>query len=172
MALEGVRQTFAIESASDLIDKLEWEISLFKEEDRLPCKIWLAWNCAVTAWSIADWVYEEFDQVQREYSNNKNYHNYLCLQSRALYVCRQIATASKHRLKTEKLYDKNLESCVAIKAVSFSFGNCTADADFYVIDNTVKKLAVDVFRDAQTFLDGEIRRYPLSETLPKYLLQD
>jgi hypothetical protein len=55
MAIPGVPQTFAVENASGMIEKLNWEIEGFAHEQDIQQKLWRGFNCAVTAWHITDW---------------------------------------------------------------------------------------------------------------------
>jgi hypothetical protein len=59
MALPGVPQSFAVENAQDMAEKLLWEIEAYRIEPDLQPKLWRAFNCAVTAWHISDWLWKE-----------------------------------------------------------------------------------------------------------------
>jgi hypothetical protein len=52
--LPAAPHTFGIESSRDLVNKLEWEIERLEAETEPPALIYMAFNCAVTAWHVAD----------------------------------------------------------------------------------------------------------------------
>jgi hypothetical protein len=93
MALPGVPQTFAIEDTRDMVNKLYWEIEGFRDEPELEKKLWRAFNCAVTAWHITDWLWRERAQDAQTLAALQATMIERC---RALLPCRHIANASKH----------------------------------------------------------------------------
>src|SRR4029077_9030324 len=52
LRFESDSQTFAVENALDMSNKLMWEIEAYRDEPELTPKLWRAFNCAVTAWHI------------------------------------------------------------------------------------------------------------------------
>jgi hypothetical protein len=92
MALPGVPQTFAIEDARDMADKLYWEIREYDAEIELEKKLWRGFNCAVTAWHITDWLWRECDEEQ----TLAEFQQEMIQKCPALLSCRYIANASKH----------------------------------------------------------------------------
>jgi hypothetical protein len=59
MPLPGRDKTFALENCRDLLNKLEREIdrlSAARDRDDLTTMIDTAFNAAVTAWHLCDWV--------------------------------------------------------------------------------------------------------------------
>ena len=107
MPLPGRQKTFGLENCRDLLRKLEWEVEGLKgtfptDLDDLAFR---AFNAVVTAWHIADWVWEDMDPDQRDALGdewgttlrNKGAFRYaLRQQNREVALCREIATASKH----------------------------------------------------------------------------
>jgi hypothetical protein len=58
-----------------------------------------AFNAAVTAWHLCDWVFNDMTPEQRAKLNFRNLadlQEHVRENCRALYLCRQAATASKH----------------------------------------------------------------------------
>ena len=94
MALPGIPQAFAVEDAKELTQKLWWEIEAYRDEPSLQSKLWRAFNCAVTAWCITDWVWKE----QHKAKGMKEDDWQKLAQSRCLELrlCKYIANASKH----------------------------------------------------------------------------
>lgn len=94
MALPGVPQTFAIEDAADMVDKLAWEIEGLRDEPEIEKKLWRAFNCAVTAWHINDWLWRE---RRRAGQSLREFRDEMIKRCPALWACRFLADASKHR---------------------------------------------------------------------------
>jgi hypothetical protein len=112
MALPGRDQTFAYENCREMLNKLKREIerycavagvvellegeTLLRHVDQLKDS---AFNASVTAWHLADWVFNDLTPEQRQTLNLESLDELQCRarkQCRALYLCRHVATASKH----------------------------------------------------------------------------
>jgi hypothetical protein len=111
MPLLSRHQTFALESCRDLLEKLHRELDRYREVtgrdeedatalldlvDRLKDS---AFNAAVTAWHLGDWVFNDMTPEQREafgFTKVRDLQDYVRGKCRALHLCRYAATASKH----------------------------------------------------------------------------
>ena len=96
MALPGVPQIFAVEGARDLSDKLYEDICCYVAEPDQLRKMWKAFDCAVTAWHISDWLWRERKAAGLFTGNVQDFQNEMQVKHRALRLCKYIATASKH----------------------------------------------------------------------------
>ena len=107
MSLPARKQTFAMENCRDVHRKLEWEIGALKAcpgNGDLDPILYHAFNCAVTAWTLTDWVWSDMTLDQRKKRSGglvgkasfRAFQSECRTQCRALHLCRQIATASKH----------------------------------------------------------------------------
>jgi len=170
MPLLGRHQTFALENCRDLLAKLEREIDRYKtvegRDDDEPAAIYdlvndlkdSAFNTAVTAEQMSDWVYNDMTAEQRQ---KLGFKTLLDLQlhvrekCRALYLCRHAATASKHwevskfpdpEVKVEVWHDDNGWTSHFIDA-----GKATP--------------ALLVFEQAFAFWDDFIRRHGIGKVL-------
>jgi hypothetical protein len=98
-----------------------WEIERLKQatpHDIIDMKCF-AFNAAVTAWQLTDWVFEDMTDDQRrlfKVSRLTDLQNLARDQCRALHLCRQIATASKHR-NVRMHYDPNVSTKVESNTV-------------------------------------------------------
>lgn len=148
MALPSRNKVFALENCRDLLDKLQWEIDQFDSDADIEVRAYHAFNAAVTAWQLADWIFEDMTEAQRIATG---LHSLGDLQDharteRALYLCQQIATSSKHaimRNHSDDLVD------VAVSAV----GETEAEITwlFRITDANTKREAVEVFELAHAF---------------------
>jgi hypothetical protein len=112
MALPGRDQTFAFTDCRELLEKLDREVDRYGEvagrDELLDPEALLklvhqlkdsAFNAAVTAWHLCDWVFNDMTPEQRAKLNFRNLadlQEHVRENCRALYLCRQAATASKH----------------------------------------------------------------------------
>lgn len=103
----GKYKTFAVSTPADLIEKLAWEIRQLESHDEADCQgaTYKALNCAVTAWHMADWVFESCDRPRLDYlstlagrriSKKVDLQNWCRASEAAVGMCQQIATATKH----------------------------------------------------------------------------
>jgi hypothetical protein len=100
MALPGRNKTFAFENCRALLDKLKREIERYAHVDGRDVEAMkdLAFNIAVTAWHLCDWVFMDMKPEQREALNIRSLAEMQerALTCRTLHIFRQVATASKH----------------------------------------------------------------------------
>ena len=162
MTLPARPQTFGLENAWDLYAKLEWEIEKLKAApvDRDPQDLaYGAFNAAVTAWQLMDWVWKEIDlsKKKRLSLNNLGDLQRLCRnQCRALYLCRQIATASKH-WEVRDYADPSVQAKMDADVRRFSAGDpvgtplSTWRWNLIIHDGAQTFNAIQVFDDAQYF---------------------
>ena len=116
-------QVFMLATPAHMLNKLHWEIyslrkALSEEPEHLGhthAPSYCAFNCAVTAWHLADWVWKASSPEQRadilacfgiessgedQKGNFGKFQTALRNTSRALHICRQVATGSKHMTVT------------------------------------------------------------------------
>src|SRR5258705_13103099 len=116
MALPGQPQTFSIENCRDMLEKLDWEIDQLKHALATQLVEHLKYGCfnaAVTAWQLADWVHADLTDEQRKAlgigNNLGDLQEKVRTECRELYLCRQIATASKHQ-KVTAYFDETVSA--------------------------------------------------------------
>ena len=111
MPLPSRDQTFAFEDCRELLDKFGREIDRYlevvgRDEQEPEALLKLvdqlrdsAFNAALTAWHLCDWVFNDMTLEQRHklgFGGLGDLQKYVRENCRALYLCRQAATASKH----------------------------------------------------------------------------
>src|SRR6202035_152627 len=89
--LPGEPQTFAFRNSLDMLAKLRWEIDGLRTESGHPGwqeVAYRAFNCAITAWSLADWLWGDLDDSQRSlFDGNDSKFRAHCMNStRALEI--------------------------------------------------------------------------------------
>jgi hypothetical protein len=101
------RKRLGLESPRDLLAKLDWEILQLGHviEDETVAS-YRAFNCAVTAWSITDWVwYSAPNDLRKRFKTespkpkargSEPLASLLRQQCRQLEICQQLANGSKH----------------------------------------------------------------------------
>lgn len=98
-------------NSRDVLRKLEWEQRGLKVASaQEPTELYFrAFNAAVTAWHLADWVWMDMTKAQRQQletdwgtelnvgdDKGGNFRRELRQRNREIAICREIATASKH----------------------------------------------------------------------------
>ena len=114
---------FVIAEPSHMLAKFEWELDTFvktmmgqrKKPDAMTFAGYQAFNCAVTAWHLADWAWAYANEdtkraiaakfgcqlKKKDRENLNSFFEAVCRESRDLHICRHIANSSKH-LKLDK----------------------------------------------------------------------
>jgi hypothetical protein len=113
-------EVFVLANPVDVLHKLRWEIDQLKKAlVETPEKIaytharaYHAFNCSVTAWHLADWVWQDstldrhaliLEQLGcKDAAASKSafgsFRKAIITKCRALHICRQVATGSKHMI--------------------------------------------------------------------------
>jgi hypothetical protein len=161
MALPGRDQTFAFTDCRELLEKLDREVDRYGEvagrDELLDPEALLklvhqlkdsAFNAAVTAWHLCDWVFNDMTPEQRAKLNFRNLadlQEHVRENCRALYLCRQAATASKHWI-VNKYADPKVQVIV------------TGESGWtiYFVDDDKEIPADQVFDEALAFWTGFI----------------
>jgi hypothetical protein len=170
MALPSRDQTFAYANCRDLLEKLDREIDRYCEvagsDLDYPGEMLLrivdqlkdsAFNASVTAWQVCDWVFNDLPIEQRQKLGFKrllDLQNHVRKQCRALHLCRQAATASKH-------WSVKKHPDIAVKII------VTGDPvwTIYFVDGDKKIKANQVFNEAYHFWTGFIRDNGIAKAL-------
>lgn len=150
--MEPIPQTFGFENCVDLVWKLYWEIERLHNampHDVIDMKCF-AFNAAVTAWHLTDWVFEDMTPTQRAQHGTtslKGFQNYVRQQCRSIHLCRQIATASKHRVVTLHV-DQGVDAGIVFGAQK---DGQFASWSIVVKDGAVIHPALDVLENARLY---------------------
>jgi hypothetical protein len=171
-------QVFMLATPAHMLTKLHWEIySLRKALTEKPEHIghthapaYCAFNCAVTAWHLADWVWKASSVDRRAdilaslgttaANDRKDFGKFQTAirnKSRALHICRQLATGSKHMNVTD-YPDPSVRAEMRWEREPARVGKMRSGDPFagyrlVVSDNGVERAAIEVFESA--FKDWE-----------------
>jgi hypothetical protein len=169
MPLPGREQTFAFANCRELLQKLDREIdryrevigrsehelgALVKQVDQLRDS---AFNASVTAWHLADWVFNDMTEEQRKglrFTTLGDLQAHVRTNCQALYLCRHVATASKH-WAVDKHPDPDVQVMVT----------CDDEVGWIVyFAHGGNKVAADqVFEEALSFWTGFIYQYHIAK---------
>jgi hypothetical protein len=180
-------------SPSDVLRKLYWELAQLKqalvvedEEIRFPhVPAYHAFNFSVTAWHLADWVWEAARTPEGRLeilrplgikTNESQHGNDLrCFQTairekcRAIHICRQLATGSKH-MTLRQSPDPTVRTEMRWSLKPAAAGNVRAgeplvtyDYDLVIWDDGVPRLAVEVFEEALRYWHELLRAWGFEE---------
>ena len=104
----GKQKTFSIDTPSGLLAKLHWEVSRLDVTPGHAIQViaYRALNCATTAWHMCDWLFESgrtddalklrMVELFGGQSFTLKHVQDWASKDRAIAICRQLATASKH----------------------------------------------------------------------------
>lgn len=159
MALPGRDKTFAFENCRDMLMKLEREIERYKTAlfvDKVEALQDAAFNTSVTAWHLCDWVFNDLTPDQRQSLKIASLGELqkIVRECRALYLCRQAATASKH-WEISSHPDPNVTVIVTAQSVppptTSHFPIIVARWSVYFVDDNKRLPAEAVFKEALDF---------------------
>jgi hypothetical protein len=94
-------KAFNITSSADLLAKLEWEIDQAKSVPLTDLTLsgHHFWNCAVTAWHVLDWLFDERKRVSidgKTFTDLASFQAHARSRSDALTQCYQFCNGGKH----------------------------------------------------------------------------
>jgi hypothetical protein len=159
-----------------MLTKLHWELyQLRKSLTEKPEHIghthapsYCAFNCAVTAWHLADWTWKAAAAEQRAHilaclnikssgQDDKDFAKFQAAlrdKSRALHVCQQLANGSKHMTITRHP-DPDVQAKMRWESEPARAGKMRAGDPFavhryrlVVLDKGIERSALDVFEEA------------------------
>jgi hypothetical protein len=119
-----IPNVLAMDDPQQMLAKLLWEIdelttamSVWEDNEPFPVAIFTAFNAVVTAWHITDWLWQSNPERRAVLAGRYNFtyaetdtgirrglekfQNAVANDCRALYVCREVATGSKHMRKSK-----------------------------------------------------------------------
>lgn len=148
-----LHNVIAMDDPQQLLAKLLWEIqqltlamSVWEDNEQFPKAVFIAFNAVVTAWHITDWVWESGTKRRKAIAKRYNF-NYaetdtglrrglekfqeaVVKECRDLYLCREIANASKHmkRKKADPDVKARAEWRTALEKVGVvNVGDCVME---------------------------------------------
>lgn len=104
-------RTFDVIGPTRFLDMLRWDVDRLREVRHTdhPSFEYLALHCALTAWSLCDWVYPFVAQsLEDRCAGVREFRLHMQKESHWLGVCRELADSWKHR--TLRAFDPNLET--------------------------------------------------------------
>lgn len=168
-----LKSVFALTNPNDMLHKLAWEIreleaSLRTDADEFPWTLapaYRAYNCAVTAVHLADWLWQSctpdqhaqvaaqfgFTLTQDSRKNLTRFYDAVAKKCRAFHICREIANGSKH-MKPNKSDDDVLVH--ADWRIVESEGRHRYVFTLHIDDNGRRVTAISVFIAARDFWEN------------------
>lgn len=175
---------FLLNSPAGLLAKLKWEVQDFEDSSKpevLSAAEWFssvchAYNCAVTAWHISDWVWHCDASIQPSLpkvltSWNKNndlaqFQEAIRQQSIEIAICYQLCTAAKHWNMFPQVNDPTViatqDVCVQAGPSALSSGRNGFKVNFQVAHSGRSYLLADVFKEADRFWSSFLAKHGLS----------
>lgn len=169
MALLSREQTFGFADCRELLEKLNRELDRYHGvagRDELESEALMnlvdqlkdsAFNASVTAWHLCDWVFNDMTPEQRKklgFAKLRDLQNHARKACRALHLCRQAATASKHWTVSD-----NPDHAVRVTVA------CELETGWmvYFVHDGTKIGAEQVFTEALSFWTGFIYEYGIAK---------
>ncbi len=163
-------QTFALQNSRDMLKKLRWEIDELRKEQGYPGwheVAYRAFNCAITAWSLGDWLWGDLDDPQKlRFDNKDSKFRAHCMNStRALEICESLANSSKHRTRRPQQFNTSIVTKMIAKVEHFCVGDpvgkplATWQWKAIVLHHGMDYEAVDMFDEAHADWFVLIDRY-------------
>jgi hypothetical protein len=181
----GAPKVFALSTPADLLKKLRWEILNFqrptRSEDRRlkPASAYHAFNCAVTAWQMTDWVWEYMGPPGQAHlaanfplaqAHLHSFQDAVALASRSLNSCREIANRSKHRVVKRKRADPHVVAGLLWHEVQLRSGDPIGMARYRlswaICDQVGNRPAVEVFKETAEYWQDFLQRWLFEATVP------
>jgi hypothetical protein len=172
--LAGEPQTFALLNSRDMLRKLIWEIEELRSTPAYPNGqriAYRAFNSAITAWSLVDWVWGDLDVAQRSTIGNGNCPSvlgkYCTEKSTDLEICESIANSSKHRKRLPRLFNPSVRTKMVAPVRCFRVGDPVGQPlrtwtwEAIILHHGKEYRALDVFLGASTFWSDLLNYYSI-----------
>jgi hypothetical protein len=149
-------QTFALQNSRDMCKKLCWEIDGLRSEQGYPGwheVAYRAFNCAITAWSLVDWLWDELDGTQKStfHNDDTRFRRYCMNSTSALEICESLANSSKHRKRRPSQFNISVKAKTITEVKYLRVGDpvgqplVTWKWEAIVSHHGVEHKAIDVF---------------------------
>lgn len=182
---EPLDKVFALVTPYHFLMKLNWEVEGLRKaerdsEDLAPhlTAAYHAFNCAVTAWHMVDWIWESLEPSDRAevatslgmtVANAGLFRRKMRSSSRAINCCRDIATGSKHKVVSEGA-DPKVRAVLEWKATPAQAGSMKAGdplvryrATLMIHDEGGARPALEVFEEALEFWHRLLEQWGFAE---------
>lgn len=151
VTVPGPPHTFGLPDARSLLRKLEWELGELGLADTHTH--YRAFNVAVTAWHLIDWVWQELPPSRRAVwrDDRRSFRDACEQECPDLALCGMIAEASKHRIR-DRPVRKGVATFAFADVVHAKCGEARADDPLstwtwrlVIRDGEHERSAADVF---------------------------
>jgi hypothetical protein len=158
--MPGAPQVFAIQNSRDMLKKLRWEIDELRGDSGHPGwqgVAYRAFNCAVTAWTLTDWLWAEVSDHHKHAnfgSRLKNFQSVCRRNSTDLDICESLANSGKHRSRRAKQYNADVVTKTITEVRRLRCGDpvgqpfATWKWEAVILHDGTEKKAIDVFEQA------------------------
>ena len=151
---QKAQKSFELRDTRDMLEKLEWELDKLFCRQRYDIKAcqYHAFNCAVTAWHVTDWLWQDLTRALKaelQVKECKEFQRYVRENCPALNLCHQIANGSKHCL-LEHNPDSTISTAIS-DGVGYEYGNPV------IVEGNLHHQADKVFYDALFWFQAFIR---------------
>lgn len=159
----------ALSTTTHLYYKLMWEVKGVKRDKDHRTAAYRAFNCAITAWHLSDWIWDETRDSNEDFAQEfghpvrelEEFQEALRGQCRELRLCYWIATGSKHRNVRPR---KKPEAPVRAEQVWIELGDARGGPARYgtvafISDGQERIRAATVFERAKDFWRGFLQRW-------------
>jgi hypothetical protein len=142
------QKSFELRDSRDMLEKLQWELNNLFCRQRYDIKAcqYHAFNCAVTAWHVTDWLWQDISPVLKNelrVNELKHFQRYVRDDCLALKLCHRIANASKHCLLESK--------AVISDGEGYEYGNPV------IVEGKTCHMAEEVFYNAKFWFEAFLR---------------
>ncbi len=150
------QKSFELRDSRDILEKLRWEINNLLCRQRYDIAVcqYHAFNCAVTAWHVTDWLWQDIPSElrnKRQWKDCKKFQDYVRKDCPELNLCHQIANGSKHCL-VERNPDSAI-SAVISDGKGYDYGNPV------IVEGEAHHMADKVFYDALFWFEAFSREW-------------
>ena len=147
----NAQKSFELLDSRDIIKKLRWELNnlFFRERHDIAVCQYHAFNCAVTAWHVTDWLWRDISPALKselQVKRCEDFQDYVRNACPALKLCHQIANGSKHCL-VERNPNSTI-SAVISDGEGYDYGNPV------IVEGETHHMADEVFRNALSWLEA------------------
>jgi hypothetical protein len=163
-------KAFGITRSRHMLDKLRWEIDELKKCSTAigSPAIFHAWNCAVTAWHMTDWVWHALTPDQKaglhsmapdlKFEKVSDLQWFVRRRSQEVALCYQIAEGSKHCEMTNPSARVDVSAEISLTATTYtSIPGADGTQQFQlqerlkIVDGNSRLSALSIFEDAYLF---------------------
>lgn len=137
------KYSFDIKNSKDFFKKLEDDYEEFSTQE---VSSRIALNCAMTAWHLSEWIYNEYKETEfNEFRRMTDFHNHIKSECPSLQIMQDLSNGTKHSKIT--MYNSEIQNTEKYEGTfdyTFDFTFDRSSLDIQLSNGTKTEFSIEI----------------------------